>query len=268
MYKKHPSSGASRKSSVFSFRKVLLQTVRKFTKCTAWQAGRNSSGRITTLSKGKRTLKSRITIVNPSFRDTSLSIVGGLSFNPYHRTMYMLIFSASGAVNYLRASDKFFLFKYTRLLSLFTRVPDAYVPLSIVKKQAIIRTNFFLVLQLPRHQPVNNIELQPGSGATISRSTGSNSIITKIDPRINSSLIRLPSGVRKIISVFSVGHLGKPALPECTKLNITSAGYYSSRGKAPRSRGVAKNPVDHPHGGRTKAIKYPRTPWGKTTKYK
>jgi large subunit ribosomal protein L2 len=34
------------------------------------------------------------------------------------------------------------------------------------------------------------------------------------------------------------------------------------------SRGVAKNPVDHPHGGRNKAIKYQRTPWGKTTKYK
>ena len=39
-------------------------------------------------------------------------------------------------------------------------------------------------------------------------------------------------------------------------------------GKKPKVRGVAKNPTDHPHGGRTKAIKYPRTPWGKTTKFK
>ena len=44
------------------------------------------------------------------------------------------------------------------------------------------------------------------------------------------------------------------------------AGYYSRYGKKPINRGVARNPVDHPHGGRAKSVKYQRTPWGKTTK--
>jgi large subunit ribosomal protein L2 len=46
------------------------------------------------------------------------------------------------------------------------------------------------------------------------------------------------------------------------------AGYWRSFGLKSIVRGVAMNPVDHPHGGRTKAVKYPRTPWGHTTKYK
>jgi large subunit ribosomal protein L2 len=57
-------------------------------------------------------------------------------------------------------------------------------------------------------------------------------------------------------------------LLDINSLNLTSAASSKKKGKAPRSRGVAKNPVDHPHGGRTKSIKYPRTPWGLTTKYK
>jgi large subunit ribosomal protein L2 len=48
----------------------------------------------------------------------------------------------------------------------------------------------------------------------------------------------------------------------------TKSGYWRSFGLKPHVRGVARNPVDHPHGGRAKSIKYPRTPWGKTTKFK
>jgi large subunit ribosomal protein L2 len=48
----------------------------------------------------------------------------------------------------------------------------------------------------------------------------------------------------------------------------TKSGYWRSFGLKSIVRGVAMNPVDHPHGGRTKAIRYQRTPWGKTTKYK
>ena len=53
-------------------------------------------------------------------------------------------------------------------------------------------------------------------------------------------------------------------------LNCTNgkAGYWRSFGIKSLVRGVAMNPVDHPHGGRTKSIKYPQTPWGKTTKFK
>ena len=45
------------------------------------------------------------------------------------------------------------------------------------------------------------------------------------------------------------------------------AGVNRRLGRSPRVRGVATNPNDHPHGGRTKAVKYPRTPWGRTTRF-
>jgi large subunit ribosomal protein L2 len=62
--------------------------------------------------------------------------------------------------------------------------------------------------------------------------------------------------------------LGRLALEEKVNYLNGKAGYWRSFGNKPLVRGVAMNPVDHPHGGRTKAVKYPRTPWGKTTKFK
>ena len=123
-------------------------------------------------------------------------------------------------------------------------------------------------MQLPRHSNVSNLEVIPCKGSVLARSAGTSCKLIKMDPRTSLSLVKLPSGVKKVISIFSVGSFGKSALVNSNRINVTSASSSSKLGKAPRSRGVAKNPVDHPHGGRTKAIKYPRTPWGKTTKFK
>ena len=132
--------------------------------------------------------------------------------------------------------------------------------LLIVNKLLDITPSFYLVVQLPRHAPVSHLETSPGSGISMSSSPGSSAKILKIDPRTSLSLIRLPSGVKKIVSIFSIGSLGKSSLSISKKINVTSASSGLRSGLAPRSRGVAKNPVDHPHGGRTKSIKYPRTP--------
>jgi len=93
-------------------------------------------------------------------------------------------------------------------------------------------------------------------------------IIVKMDTRLNTSLIRLPSGVLKMFSIYALGSLGNVGFRDNKDIKINKAGYFKNNGKKSLSRGVAKNPHDHPHGGRTKSIKYPRTPWGKTTKYK
>ena len=89
-----------------------------------------------------------------------------------------------------------------------------------------------------------------------------------MDTRLQTSIIKLPSKVLKIFSIFSLGSLGYVGLKNINKLKINKAGFFKKNGHKSLSRGVAKNPVDHPHGGRTKSIKYQRTPWGKTTKYK
>jgi large subunit ribosomal protein L2 len=62
--------------------------------------------------------------------------------------------------------------------------------------------------------------------------------------------------------------LGPVSLSIKRKITNTKSGFWRTFGIKPIVRGVARNPIDHPHGGRTKAIRYPRTPWGKTTKFK
>jgi len=89
-----------------------------------------------------------------------------------------------------------------------------------------------------------------------------------MDSRVSTALVKLPSGVKKVFSTFSLGSVGKVALPDNRKNKNTSAGFYKKHGKKSKVRGVAMNPIDHPHGGRAKAIRYQRTPWGKTTKFK
>jgi large subunit ribosomal protein L2 len=92
--------------------------------------------------------------------------------------------------------------------------------------------------------------------------------MTKLDIKSNVALIKLPSGVHKIFSVYSSGSLGQIPFKDQNLKTQAKAGFFKQLGKKSLSRGVAKNPVDHPHGGRNKAIRYQRTPWGRTTKFK
>jgi large subunit ribosomal protein L2 len=70
------------------------------------------------------------------------------------------------------------------------------------------------------------------------------------------------------MSYYSLVFLGSLSLEEKKKFHNTKSGYWRSLGFKSTVRGVAMNAVDHPHGGRTKAVRYQRTPWGKTTKFK
>lgn len=81
-----------------------------------------------------------------------------------------------------------------------------------------------------------------------------------MDTRTNTAVIKLPSGVKKVFSIYSLASLGQVFTNDKKLLKNNKAGYYSNLGHKPKVRGVAMNPVDHPHGGRTKAIRYPRTP--------
>ena len=265
---KQPTSGASRKKKVFSFSNTIILKHKKLFKYKPWKSGRNNSGRIVTLSKGRRLVKSKVGILNRSYRANSISFIGGFSMNPYSKTLASTVFSGSGAITVIPSSEAHKVLTLTFLKTLFFKKSTLFNFILMIKKTLFINNSFYLVLQLPRHSHVSNLEITPYNNFTVSRSPGTFSKLIKIDPRTSLSLVKLPSGVKKVVSIFSVGSLGKSALANSSKLNVTSAKSSLVKGIAPRTRGVAKNPVDHPHGGRTKTIKYPRTPWGLTTKYK
>lgn len=97
---------------------------------------------------------------------------------------------------------------------------------------------------------------------TYARSPGTFCQLKESNNSLNIGTVVLPSGTIKIISLFSLIKLGRCANIFNKKLVYGKAGYLSFRGKKPKNRGVARNPVDHPHGGRTKSNSPEVSPWG------
>jgi len=173
---------------------------------------------------------------------------------------------SSGSVSYTLTSSTHELFRLLRFRPTLARSRrTGYGPLS--KLMPVLQV-FFLIHQLPKNKPVCLLEPAPGLGVTYARASGTKALLTKMDTRVGTSLVKLPSGVKKIFSIYGLGSLGTVALPVTKKMKNNKAGQLLTYGQKPRVRGVARNPVDHPHGGRTKTIQHPRTPWGKTTKLK
>jgi large subunit ribosomal protein L2 len=120
---------------------------------------------------------------------------------------------------------------------------------------------------IPVGMAIHNVELTPGRGGQMVRSAGGSATIMSIDE--GYAQVRLPSGeIRKLkdICVATIGQVGNA---EHENVVLGKAGRARHRGIRPLSRGVAKNPVDHPMGGgagKTSGGGHPVTPWGVITK--
>ncbi len=116
---------------------------------------------------------------------------------------------------------------------------------------------------------IHCIELRPGKGAQVNRSAGTSADLVGFDGEY--ALVKLNSkSVQKVLSICraTVGEVGNK---EHNLHKLGKAGAARHRGRRPTVRGVAMNPVDHPHGGgegRTSGGRHPVTPWGKPTKGK
>lgn len=263
-----PTSGASRNKITLKLSLLTNYKMKKLSTRVKNYAGRSSFGRITVFSKGNRSLKTRLVATNKSFRDTSVSFISGFVINSITTSLRAAVYSSSGRVSYVPATDHNFLFNLTTFYSLKNRKSELFSNIMSLKRYINLLPSFFIIRRLPKNKFVSNLEIFPGKGVQYVQSSGSKAIILKMDTRTGAALVKLPSGVRKVFSIYSIGSLGRPCLKSKNEINLTSASVRVIRGHKPQTRGVAKNPVDHPHGGRTKSIKYPRTPWGKTTKFK
>ena len=101
-------------------------------------------------------------------------------------------------------------------------------------------------MYLPKNKPISLVELFPYKGIQYIRSTGVFGILLKMDLRIHTSLIKLPSGVKKIFSTHSLGSVGSIALPINRDFRNNHAGFRKNKGYKSIVRGVAMNPIDHP----------------------
>jgi large subunit ribosomal protein L2 len=122
---------------------------------------------------------------------------------------------------------------------------------------------------IPLGTTLHNIELQPGRGGQLARAAGAGAQLVAREGRY--ALLRLPSGEMRRVLVDCYACVGQVGNLEHENQSIGKAGRNRWKGWRPTVRGVAMNPVDHPHGGgegRTSGGRHPVTPWGVPTKGK
>ena len=120
---------------------------------------------------------------------------------------------------------------------------------------------------IPLGTSIHNLELVPGKGAQMARSAGAEAVIMAREGGF--ARIKLPSGEIRLVHVKCMATIGQLGNLEHEGITLGKAGRKRWMGRRPKVRGVAMNPIDHPHGGgegKSSGGRHPSTPWGKPTK--
>ena len=131
----------------------------------------------------------------------------------------------------------------------------------------ILVGNALPLKNIPAGTTVHNIELKPGKGAQMVRSAGGAAQLVAKEGEY--ALIKLPSGETRKVLVDCMATIGQVGNTDHENVAVGKAGRTRWMGKRPHNRGVAMNPVDHPHGGgegKTSGGRHPVTPWGQPTR--
>jgi len=135
-------------------------------------------------------------------------------------------------------------------------------------RQADIRPGNAMALQdMPLGITIHNVELAPGRGGKLVRSAGAAAQLMARDGKY--AQVRLASGEMRLVLTSCRATIGQVGNADHENVSIGKAGRARWLGRRPRVRGVAMNPVDHPHGGgegKTSGGRHPVTPWGVPTK--
>src|SRR5690242_8743297 len=131
----------------------------------------------------------------------------------------------------------------------------------------ILVGNALPLRNIPPGTTVHNIELKPGKGAQMARSAGAAAQLVAKEG--DYGLLKLPSGETRRVMLDCMATIGQVGNLDHENISIGKAGRTRWMGKKPHNRGVAMNPVDHPHGGgegKTSGGRHPVTPWGQPTR--
>ena len=129
--------------------------------------------------------------------------------------------------------------------------------------------NALPLANIPVGTIIHNVELKPGKGGQIARSAGT--YVQLVGRDQSYSILRLNSGEQRMTRSECMATIGAVSNPDNKNIKLAKAGRSRWLGRRPSVRGVAMNPIDHPHGGgegKTSGGRHPVTPWGKPTKGK
>jgi large subunit ribosomal protein L2 len=127
--------------------------------------------------------------------------------------------------------------------------------------------NALPIRNIPVGTIIHNVEMKPGKGGQMARSAGT--YVQLVGKDQGFALLRLASGETRRVMADCLATIGAVSNPDHQNQNIGKAGRNRWKGIRPTVRGIAMNPVDHPHGGgegRTKGGRHPVSPWGTPTK--
>ena len=213
--------------------------------------GRNSSGRMTARHRGGGH-KRRYRIIDFSRDKHGVPAkVASIEYDPNRTSRIALLHYADGEKRYI-------------LAPLGLQVGDE---LNSGPKAEIKVGNALPLVNIPLGTFIHNLELIPGKGGQMVRSAGASAQLIAREGRF--AHIKLPSGEVRLIPVDCIATIGQVGNVEHESIVIGKAGRARWLGRRPKVRGVAMNPVDHPHGGgegKSSGGRHPTTPWGKPTK--
>ncbi|WP_353980795.1 50S ribosomal protein L2 [Salinicola endophyticus] len=213
--------------------------------------GRNNNGRITTRHVGGGHRQHYRLVDFKRTKDGINAVVERIEYDPNRSANIALLKYMDGERRYIIA-------------------PKGLVAGDVVESgvnASIKRGNALPLRNIPVGSTVHCIELKPGKGAQIARSAGASAQLVAREG--NYATLRLRSGeMRRVLSECRAT-LGEVGNSEHSLRQLGKAGAKRWRGVRPTVRGVAMNPVDHPHGGgegRTSGGRHPVSPWGIPTK--
>jgi large subunit ribosomal protein L2 len=215
--------------------------------------GRNNFGRITSWHRGggHKRLYRYIDFKRDIF-DIS-AVVERIEYDPNRTAFIALLRYDDGQYFYILAPNK---------LEVGDRV--------ISSEEADIKPGNSLKLKnIPIGTVVHNVEMKPGKGGQLGRSAGS--YVELVGKDAGQAQIKLRSGELRVVPLECRATVGAVSNADHQNVNYGKAGRMRWLGRKPVVRGVAMNPVDHPHGGgegKTSGGRHPVTPWGKKTKGK
>ncbi|MBA4742055.1 MAG: 50S ribosomal protein L2 [Azoarcus sp.] len=214
-------------------------------------AGRNNNGRITVRHKGGGHKQHYRVVDFRRMRDGILAKVERIEYDPNRSANIALICYADGQRSYIIAP---------RGLEVGQQVVSG-------SEAPIKPGNALPIRNIPVGTTIHCIELQPGKGAQLARAAGAS--VQLLAREGSYAQVRLRSGEVRRVHVECRATIGEVGNSEHSLRKIGKAGANRWRGIRPTVRGVAMNPVDHPHGGgegRTGEGGVPRSPWGQPAK--
>jgi len=247
-----PTSPGRRFQSSSTFEEITRKKPeRSLLKALKKRGGRNSMGRITVRHRGGGHKRLYRVIDFKREKDGIPAQVASIEYDPNRAANIALLHYADGEKRYILAPHR---------LQVGDRVvsgPGAEIRIG----------NALPLREIPLGTTIHNIELNVGHGGQMARSAGNYARLMAKEGKY--AQMKLPSGEVRMVLLGCRATIGQVGNLDHENLSIGKAGRNRWLGKRPHVRGVAMNPVDHPHGGgegKSSGGRHPVTPWGVPTK--